>query len=269
MHTSRELSQLDSPFVIVSACIVVCLVFHPSSSALLSHICLAAHLNQAPDSVSPKDILLQQPDFLGKEIVSDFEITRGSGSRLSTKLAKKGACYRRETHWAVFYSKPNEPTIRFWKENKSYDYLPPTANSQLWFVGVDNPAIFAENNFIEFEVAGSESIENHDCLKIKASPRGRAGEAAVFYAAKDLRNLVIKTVLTQPGRVTTYLVREISFDVPDDLFQVPQTIRRPLGPNTACTRPPQRAAAGDARAVRFSLVPLAELAVRSWPSKAY
>ncbi len=66
-------------------------------------------------------------------------------------------------------------------------------------------------------------MQGYECVKIKATKKvkgmSRDDEEVYFHVAQDLRNLVIATQVITPGRRTSYVLRNISFDVPADLFK--------------------------------------------------
>lgn len=179
---------------------------------------------QQEPSVSPRDILSRQPDFVAEEFYFSFERFHGHSS--VNKVAKKGEYYRREGPIMVFFDKAGEPTLRYWRPAKIFIDDPPSKFPPSWYENASNAEIFAQDEGVRFEVVGTEEIEGHKCLKIKACSESEAqaeekDRAMIFlYAAKDLHNLVIMTELVLPDRKTTYVLKNISFDVPDDLFKV-------------------------------------------------
>jgi hypothetical protein len=177
------------------------------------------------ESSSSREILRSQPDFMGEEIMSDFEPKIGAGFSASSQIAKRDGTYRRDNGSFIFLSKANQPTLRLSPKDKTYDKLLKTRNEQsLWYSGIADVEIFAQKNDLKFEAIGRAIVDGHDCTKIRAAPELRSSkdeEAAYFYAAKDLRNLVVKIELKIPWRTTVYALRKISFRVPDKLFEVP------------------------------------------------
>ena len=175
-------------------------------------------------SISPREILAKQPDFVAEEFYSSFE--RLHGHSFVNKVAKKGEYYRREGTIMVFFDKAGEPTLRYWRPAKIFVDDPPPKQPPSWYESADNAEIFAQTEGVRFEVIGIEEVEGHECIKIKAIAESEAqteekDKTTVFlYAAKDLQNLVIATELFLPDRKTKYVLKNISFDVPDSLFKV-------------------------------------------------
>ncbi len=187
------------------------------------------NLPKQEPSFSPREILAKQPDFVAEEFSSSFE--RLHGHSFVTKIAKKGVYYRREGPIMVFFDKAGEPTLSYWRPAKIFVNDPPAKQPLAWYDNASNAEIFAQTEGVKFEVVGKEKVEGHECLKIKASAESEAqaeekDKTKVFlYAATDLRNLVIATELFLPDRKTRYVLKSISFEVPDDLFKV--LARRP------------------------------------------
>lgn len=179
---------------------------------------------------SARDILINQPDFMGEQIISDYEIAIEGGFSASSKVAKKGETYRSDNGTFIFFSKPRQPTLRLDPNDKTYDELPEEEyDRRLWHVGADEVQTFARNREVEFEIAGTEKVDGRECVKIKATPKTQSVKdegAAYFYAAKNLRNLVIKVEIQTPGRVTVYSLKNISFKVPGKLFIMPADYKR-------------------------------------------
>ena len=179
---------------------------------------------------SAREILANQPDFMGEETVMDFEPAIGGGFSATSKIAKKGSTYRRDNGFFIFLSKPNQPTLRLDPKSKTYDELPVTENDRfLWYSHADDVEIFAKKEKIKFEVAGTETVDGHECVKIKATPEAQSSkgeEAIYFYAAKDLRNVVVRIEIVIPNRTTAYTLKNITFKVHDDLFKIPARYKR-------------------------------------------
>jgi len=182
-------------------------------------------VNQKANDHYPRELLLKQPDFTAEEIVSEFEPARG-GYSLAIKFAKKGEYYRRESDIMVDFDKFGQPTIRYWRPARIF--VPPSKDNTppKWYEHAANPEIFAKTEGISFEDAGAEVVNGRECLKVKATKQGaaptseEAKEVVILYVAKDLQNLVIKTEISLVDRKRTSFLRNISFDVPDELFKV-------------------------------------------------
>ena len=186
-------------------------------------------------TVSPREILANQPDFVAKESYDSFE--QAHGHSFGMKVAKKGQWYRRDTDIVAVFSSPDEPYVRYILKAKIFDTSPGLRERRAWFADAQNAAVLAKEEGVNFEAVGEEIIEGHECLKIKATKPGATGGdrgegvTVYSYAAKDLQNLVIRTEVIQPERRTVYVLKDISFDVPDNLFEVLARYRRQTSNN--------------------------------------
>ena len=173
--------------------------------------------------VSPRELLAKQPDFQAVEGFSEFEAIGGIG--VPMKVAKKGGYYRSETEIMVFFHKLGQPPIQYWRPAKIFVDDPPRRNAR-WYDDASEAEIFAQAEGVKFEIIGTEFVDGHECAKIAATkdhqtPGNKDDEATVFiYSAKDLQNLAIKTEVFLPDRKRIYVLKDISFEVPDDLFRV-------------------------------------------------
>ena len=178
-------------------------------------------VNEKSKPVIPRDILTHQPDFTAEEVFSEFEPRVHGGFSLVTKIAKKGNCYRSELDGDVDYFRPNMPIVSYHPKRKRYTEIPPSDDSK-WHLNINYVEIFASEENIQFEELGTQVVQGHECIKIKASTKGTSSqdrdETALFYAAKDLRNLVIAIEVNLSDRTDRYILRNISFAVPDKLF---------------------------------------------------
>ena len=173
---------------------------------------------------SPQTILAAQPDFVAEELSGDFE-TMG-GTTFPFKLAKKGEWYRTATDVAVIFSSAEEPDVRYFVKAKTFDLPQSNKAKRAWHAQAQFPALLARDQAVNFEMLGDETIDGHPCARIRATkPNENDAVVVLLYAAKDLKNLVILTNVTRPGRRQTFHLRNVSFDVPDNLFTV--LARRP------------------------------------------
>ena len=198
------------------------------SLCIATHACARRNLvsRRVPDVVapSPQKILAAQPDFVADEISGDFE-TMG-GTTFPFKLAKKGEWYRTASDLAVVFSSAEEPDVRYFLKAKTFDLPPRDKAMRAWHSHAQFPAILAQDQTVNFETVGDETVDGHPCAKIRVTkPNNNDGVVVLLYAAKDLKNLVVLTEVTRPDRRQTFHLRNVSFDVPDNLFNV--LARRP------------------------------------------
>ena len=188
-----------------------------------------ANLKQSAP-ISPRGLLAKQPDFQAVEGFSEFEAI--GGISLPMKVAKKGGYYRRESDIMVFFHKLGQPPIRYWRPAKIFVDDPPPKNAPRWYDNASEAEIFAQAEGVKFELVGTEFVDGYECAKIEATkdtktPGNKDDEVTVFiYSAKDLHNLAIKTEVFLPDRRRIYVLKDISFEVPDDLFKVLSRYRK-------------------------------------------
>ena len=204
--------------------IVACLAATPAlgsgcaSSPGHQHPKSQSSTQATPDTLQLREILANQPDFLAEEIFSEFEPRVHGGFSLGNKLAKKGDCYRSESDGSVWFFCLHKPNVYFNPRKKTFREVPD--NDVKWYQhGSHVQALVNEQN-LTFEEVGAEVIDGHDCRKIKVSRTTRdANDPTVFfYTAKDLRNLVIVVEVNLSDRTNRYVLRNVSFEVPNELF---------------------------------------------------
>jgi hypothetical protein len=186
----------------------------------------AVSANVAPSQQeSAQQILAMQPDFVADQFYASFE-TRGHGHSYTFQVAKKGEWYRSASDMTAAFSSYAEPNVRYFLQAKTFDSPPRSKEKRVWYLSAQTPAILAQEHGVVFETIGEEAVDGHNCIKIRVTNPTEHDEVTAFlYAAKDLKNLVIRTELTLPDRRTTFILKNISFDVPDSLFKV--LARRP------------------------------------------
>ena len=226
------------------------------TSILLLHWCLACSQRNKPASLTNRkeessvlahDILAKQPDFVAEERITFLKDSNDYSSNVY-KVAKKGEYYRSDypaipTPTIVSFNKYGQPTLCYYPFEKKfmacvYDDEPPS-NPPEWSWYISEAEILAKYQNVKFEVVGTEVIDGHECTKIKATEinnENKKDDATVFlFAAKDLQNLVIKTEHIHPNSTyirTTYMLKNISFDVPDDLFKELASYRKQTSNNS-------------------------------------
>ena len=89
---------------------------------------------------------------------------------------------------------------------------------------LSNPNILLADAGMALSALGKLEIEGHSCLKIEASRKDQP-EMIYLYAARDLKNLIIVTQIIGPEKSTIARLRNVTFDVPDALVQIPSDYR--------------------------------------------
>ena len=200
-------------------CLVTCLSGSGcSSSTSHQQSKMEPSTASAPDSLQLKAILTDQPDFLAEEIFTEFEPRVHGGFSLRNKLAKKGDCYRSESDGSVFFFCMQKPTVYFNPRKKTIREVP--SIDVKWYQHGSHVQMLVNEQSLTFEEIGTETIDSHDCRKIKVSrTTSNANDPTVFlYAAKDLRNLIIVVEVNLSDRTNRYVLRNVTFEVPVELF---------------------------------------------------
>jgi hypothetical protein len=160
---------------------------------------------------------LNQPDFVAD---LNFFVGEGFGGfGGAERLARKGKRYREESQFWIFISELGKPSARLFPQDKSYDDFESSRGGSTDSTPI-NPAALAAEPDVAFNALGTRVIDGHNCLKIEATRKSKP-EKFYFYAARDLKNLVIVAQIVEPRRNTLQRLGNISLVVPDSLVQIP------------------------------------------------
>ena len=167
--------------------------------------------------LNPRNIVLDQPDFVAD---LNFFVGEGFGGYGGAqRLARKGNRYREESQFWIFVGELGKPSARLFPQTKSYDDFESPRGGSADSTPINPPALAKEDG-VSFTALGTRVIDGHNCLKIEAMRNGRS-EKFYFYAARDLKNLVVVAQIVEPRRSTVQRLSNISLDVPDSLVQIP------------------------------------------------
>lgn len=179
---------------------------------------LAQQTNENTQTLSPKDILLNQPDFIADQQYFMFETHKHGGLSLPQKLAKKGSIYRwEESIDNVNFLRFDKPPV-FCSAAGNNCFEAQHYRDCCGYLKANQVENYAKASDAKFELIGSEVVEGYDCIKIKTGNVAKE-ETIYFYVAKDLKNLVIKIEVIQSDRKHTFILSNVSFDVPGELFK--------------------------------------------------
>jgi WG repeat protein len=168
-------------------------------------------------ALDARKVIANQPDFVAD--LSYFVGEGFGGYGFAQKLARKGNRYREESEFWIFVGELGKPSARLFPEAKMYDDFEPPRGGSADSTPI-NPAALAQEDGVSFSALGTRVIDGHNCLKIEATRTGKP-EKFYFYAALDLQNLVILVQILEPRRNTVQRLGNISFEVPDELVQIP------------------------------------------------
>ena len=168
-------------------------------------------------ALNARDIILNQPDFSAD---LTFFVGEGFGGYAATQqLVRKGNRYREQSRFWIFIGEVGKPAARLFADTKTYDDFEPPRGGSADNTPL-NPQTLAKEDGVSFTALGSRVIDGHHCLKIEATRNGKP-EKFYFYAARDLKNLVIVAQKIEDRRNTVQRLARISLDVPDSLVQIP------------------------------------------------
>jgi hypothetical protein len=174
-------------------------------------------LTEEERTLNPRDAILNQPDFVAD---LNFFVGEGFGGfGGAERLARKGNRYREESQFWIFIGELGRPSARVFPQAKVYDDFEPARGGSADSTPINPRALVLEND-VTFTALGTRVIDGHNCLKIEAARKGKP-EKFYFYAARDLKNLVIVAQIVEPKRNTLQRLGNISLDVPDSLVQIP------------------------------------------------
>ncbi len=169
-------------------------------------------------ALNPKEIILNQPDFAAD---LNYFVGEGFGGHgAGYRLVRKGNRYRHESEFWIFIGEVGKPSARLFPRVKQYDDFEQSRAATADDIPIDPQALALEND-VTFTFLGAKTIDGHHCLKIEAVRKSEADTKYFFYAARDLKNLVIVAQVVMPKRAGLQRLGNISFDVPDSLVQIP------------------------------------------------
>lgn len=220
---------LPKPFILLTMCAWLCAFCNVACGQSQTTVPTNKQIsNQTSKPTSPRELLASQPDFVADEILFSAE-KRGSlgfasGHRLVFKKAKKDEYYRLDTGVVIVYTDAGNRSFKYDAKRKKLELDTEPDAEEDWYEGADNPMFFSKKQGVKFEVVGTEKIQEHDCTKIRATKEDAIAkdgetEEVYFYVAKDLKNLVLATEILLPNRRTSYILTNVSFNVPATLFK--------------------------------------------------
>ena len=174
-------------------------------------------LTAEEQALNPRDIILNQPDFSAD--LTFFVAERNGGHGFSQRLVRKGNRYREESEFWIFIGELGKPSARLFPKVKKYDEFQSEQGGSADSTPIHPRALAQEEN-VTFKALGTRVIDGHHCIKIEAARKGKP-EKFYFYAARDLKNLVIVAQIIESARSTVQRLANVSFEVPESLVQIP------------------------------------------------
>lgn len=174
-------------------------------------------LTDEEHQLNPRDILLNQPDFVAELQFSAKEGFAGHG--WTQRVAQKGKLFREEGQDWVYLGEIEKRTVRLYPAQKVYDDMLPPRDGWAQGGAID-PKSLAREPDLTFTATGTVDLDGHKCLKI-AAQRKRRKEQIDLYVALDLKNLLLAVRTSIGDNSTSQRLRNVSLDVPDTLFKIP------------------------------------------------
>jgi TonB family protein len=177
-----------------------------------------------------------QPDFTADWLILISEPAFGIKSINRIKIARKQGQSRREVfplenetslknkadrdYKIILIDRPGQLPIALNPQRKTYTQTPATFNAAAF--DIDSFIKSKSREFGDIKVEGVSNVvfAGHQTTRIRLTFADEAGQV-FFYFAKDLNNLIIGMDTGKPEE-SSLTVSNISFDVPDDLFQIPR-----------------------------------------------
>ena len=168
-------------------------------------------------ALNARDVIVNQPDFAAD--LSFFVGEGFGGYGGAERLVRKGNRYRRESEFWIFIGEVGKPSARVFPKTKAYDAFEPDHGGSADSTPL-NPQTLARENDVTFTALGTRVIDGHNCLKIEAKRQGKP-EKFYFYAARDLKNLVIVAQKIEPRQTTVQHLSKITLDPDAASVQIP------------------------------------------------
>jgi hypothetical protein len=195
---------------------------------VLANAQIAHQRTASEDPESLRQILANQPDYTAMQRFLFSEGFGGFGA--NSKVAKMGNRQVEVTDNTVFINEPGKPTIKVFPKRKEYSELPLEKNDDFSV----SPEEIAKRSDVVFKSLGTETVGRYMCLKIEASYKDEKLKEMkfVFWAAPQLKNLVIKSAMSLGERVKFLtLLENVSLGVNEKLFRIPPGYKKVIEPD--------------------------------------
>jgi hypothetical protein len=173
-------------------------------------------LTQDEQKIDPKQIVSNQPDFTAVE--SYFSARAISGFSAASKVARKGNRYRTDTGFIIVITEPGKPNIRI-NQDKTYEESVGIRRSFVSATSSLNPTDLLGFEDISFSALGTIEVDGNKLLKIQAKSK-EFNQEVFLYSDLSKKNLITIVQIIGPQRSSIQRLQEISFVVPDNLFDI-------------------------------------------------
>lgn len=180
-------------------------------------------LTEDEKKVDPKSVVENQPDFTAIE--SYFSARDISGFSSSSKVARKGNKYRTDTGFVVVITELNKPNLRL-NQDKTLEEGVGNRKSFVSATSPLNPTDLLGFADISFASLGTIDIDKNKLLKIQAKSK-EFNQEVFLYADLGKKNLITIVQILGSNRSSIQRLNEISFDVPNQLFDISEYKSKP------------------------------------------
>lgn len=173
-------------------------------------------LTEEEKKINPRSVVENQPDFTA--VQGYFSARSISGFSSVSKVARKGSKYRVDTGFVVVITELNKPALRL-NGNQTYEEEVGVRKPYVSATMPLNPTDLLGFPDISFTALGTIELEGTRLLKIQA--KSKEFEQEVFlYADLGKKNLFTIIQILSPARNSIQRLKDISFEVPDALFDI-------------------------------------------------
>lgn len=193
-----------------------------------------------PEPISSSDLLkmlANQPDHIADRtvVLNDIAVKikvakkqdrmRQEFCPLDQAPSLKDESYRR--YKIITISKLNQPTIALDPQEKTYAEAPQAFASVAFDLEAFLRNMASETAKLKAEIVGTETIEGIETNKIRLTFEGETEEMYLYLARDSRKNLFLKMDSGSVKQLRgSYTASNISFVVPDELFEIPKDYRR-------------------------------------------
>jgi len=186
--------------------------------SLVAFILASAQLSYPDESESLRQMLAYQPNYTATQQFVFSEGFGGFGAK--SKVAKMKHRQAEVTEDTIFINERGKPTIKVFPKRKEYTEVPLEKNDGSSI----SPEDLAKRNDVVFRSLGTEKVGGFSCVKIEVSYKDEKLKEMkfLFWAAPDLKNLVIKSEMSLADKVKFLtLLEDVSLSVDEKLFRIP------------------------------------------------
>ena len=220
--------------LVTKYCSLVFVVFLMSAVAYRAPACAQKSQPEIISFSAFLEMCANQPDFIADWLISVDEPAFGIKSNSRIRIARKHGQSRREifplenesnvknradrNYKIILIDRSGQPPIALDPQRKTYTETPSAFKAAVF--DIDSLIKSKSMDSVKVENVGTVTRAGHQATKIRLTFAGEAGEV-FFYFARDPNNLIVGVDGGKRGG-NSLIVSNIVFEVPDELFQIPQ-----------------------------------------------